>query len=262
MKIFALSDPHLSFGTPDKKMDRFGPQWVDHAAKIERAWRERVGPGDLVIVPGDISWAMHLDGARPDLEFLGRLPGTKILGKGNHDYWWSAISKVRRALPAGMHALQGDAVRVGDVVVGGTRLWDIPGASFRDWIDWKEDGRSDAASTMISPEPRGDEAAETARVWERELGRLARALAEIERLAGGDALRIAAVHYPPCVPELDETAATRAFEAAKVRHVVFGHLHSVKRDRPRPPFGERGGVRYHLSSCDWIDFIPTVVAET
>jgi predicted phosphohydrolase len=161
-----------------------------------------------------------------------------------------------------MHALQGDAVRVGDVVVGGTRLWDIPGASFRDWIDWRSDGGAGAKAEMISPEPRGDEAAETARLWERELGRLARALAEIERLSGGGALKIGAVHYPPCVPELDETAATRAFEAAKIRHVVFGHLHSVKRDRPRAPFGERGGVRYHLASCDWIDFAPLLVVET
>lgn len=265
MKVFALSDPHLSFGTPDKKMDRFGPQWVDHAGKIERAWRGVVGAGDLVIVPGDISWAMNLDGARPDLEFLGRLPGTKVLGKGNHDYWWSSITKVRGALPAGTLALQGDALRVGDVVVGGTRLWDIPGASFRDWIDWKSDGDTDAAEpqrAMISPEPRGDEAAETARLWARELGRLDRALAEVERLAGGDALRIAAVHYPPCVPELDATEATRAFEAAAIRHVVFGHLHSVKRNRPRPPFGELHGVRYHLASCDWIDFTPMLVAET
>lgn len=265
MKVFALSDPHLSFGTPDKKMDRFGPQWVGHAQKIERAWREVVGSGDLVIVPGDISWAMHLDGARPDLDFLARLPGTKVLGKGNHDYWWSAITKVRAALPAGTHALQGDAVRVGDVVVGGTRLWDIPGATFRDWIEWRSDEgevAGDAGRAMISPEPSADEAAETERIWERELGRLARALAEVGRLAGGDALRIAAVHYPPCVPELDETAATRAFEAASIRHVVFGHLHSVRRDRERVPFGERGGVHYHLASCDWIDFIPKRIAET
>jgi predicted phosphohydrolase len=203
---------------------------------------------------------MNLERARPDLEFLGRLPGTKILGKGNHDYWWSAISKVRAALPPKMHALQGDAVRVGDVAVGGTRLWDIPGASFRDWIDWRVDP-ADAAASMISPEPSGTDAAETERIWARELGRLERALADLVRVAGDDALRIAAVHYPPCVPELDPTAATRAFTAAGVRHVVFGHLHSVKRDRPRPPFGERDGVHYHLASCDWIDFTPQLVAE-
>jgi predicted phosphohydrolase len=273
MKVFALSDPHLSFGTPDKLMDRFGPQWVGHAAKIERAWRERVGADDLVIVPGDISWAMNLEGARPDLEFLGRLPGTKLLGKGNHDYWWSTISKVRGSLPPGMHALQGDAIRIGDVVVGGTRLWDIPGASFRDWIDWRVEpadaashgeggGHGGAGPTMISPEPGADVAAETERLWLRELGRLERALADIARLAGDDALRIAAVHYPPCDPELHETAATRAFEASAIRHVVFGHLHSVKRDRPRAPFGERGGVRYHFASCDWIDFTPQLVAQT
>jgi uncharacterized protein len=244
-------------------MDRFGAQWVGHPQKIEKAWRERVGERDLVLVPGDVSWAMTLEQARADLEFLGGLPGTKVLLKGNHDYWWSTISKVRAALPAGMHALQSDAVRIGDVVVGGTRLWDIPGASFRDWIDWRvETADPKAKATMISPEPGADAAAETARLWEREIGRLARALADLERLAGGDALRIAAVHYPPCDPELDETAATRAFEAAAVRHVVFGHLHSVKRDRPRAPFGERGGVRYHFMSCDWIDFTPQLVAET
>jgi predicted phosphohydrolase len=260
MKVFALSDPHLSFGTPGKEMDRFGPQWVGHPAKIERAWRERVQDDDLVLVPGDISWAMGLEKARPDLEFLGRLPGTKVLGKGNHDFWWSTITKVRQALPPKTFALQGDAVRVGDVVVGGTRLWDIPGASFRDWIDWKPDPGGKPLE-MISAEPSAEQAAETARLWERELGRLDRALAEIDHLATGGALRIAAVHYPPCDPELHPTAATAAFERAGVRHVVFGHLHSVKRDRGAP-FGERAGVRYHLASCDWIDFTPQLVAQT
>jgi predicted phosphohydrolase len=259
MKVFALSDPHLSFGTPGKEMDRFGPQWVGHPRKIESAWRERVGDGDLVLVPGDISWAMGLEKARPDLEFLGRLPGTKVLGKGNHDYWWSTITKVRQALPPKTFALQADAVRVGDVVVGGTRLWDIPGASFREWIDWKPEPGKPAE--MISAEPSAEQAAETARLWERELGRLERALAEIERLATGGALRIAAVHYPPCDPELRATAATRAFESSAIRHAVFGHLHSVRRDTPRAPFGERDGVRYHLASCDWIDFTPQLVAE-
>ena len=76
MRVFALSDTHLSFGMPGKAMDKFGPPWVDHAGRIERNWRAVVGDDDLVLVPGDISWAMRLDGphgASPDLEFLGRL---------------------------------------------------------------------------------------------------------------------------------------------------------------------------------------------
>jgi predicted phosphohydrolase len=255
MKVFALSDPHLALATPGKSMDRFGAQWRDHPAKIERAWRERVGDGDVVLVPGDISWAMTLEQARADLEFLGRLPGTKVLGKGNHDYWWSTISKVRAALPPQTFALQGDAVRIGDLAVCGTRLWDIPGASFHDRIDWTPDAKGE----VISAEPAAGEDAETERLYRRELGRLERALQELARLAGADALRIAALHYPPCDPELHPTEATRALVAGGVRHAVFGHLHAVKRERT--PFGMRDGVTYHLASCDWIDFAPILVAE-
>ncbi len=257
MRVFALSDPHLSFGTPNKAMDRFGPQWVGHPDKIERAWRERVGEKDLVLVPGDVSWAMTLEQARPDLEFLGRLPGSKLLVKGNHDYWWSTISKVRRALPPGMSALQGDAVRVGDVAIAGTRLWDVPEVSFRELIDWqpREGGAISAERTI-------EDAAEAARLFERELGRLERALAALQASAHGGALKIAATHFPPCGADLAPTRATERIEAAGVRHSIFGHLHSLRRDLPRPPFGERAGVRYALAACDWIDFAPLLVAET
>lgn len=255
MNVFALSDPHLSFGTPNKLMDRFGPQWVGHAAKIEKAWRERVGANDLVLVPGDVSWAMTLEQARPDLQFLGRLPGTKVLTKGNHDYWWSTISKVRAALPAGMHALQGDAVRVDDVVIAGTRLWDLPGVRFGEVIDWQ--GGADA---RISAERSLADESESLRIFERELGRLDRALAAMDALASDGALKIAATHYPPCGPRLEASRASELMERHGVRHAVFGHLHSLRRDLATSPFGAKGAITFTLASCDWIGFAPVVVA--
>jgi predicted phosphohydrolase len=258
MKVFALSDPHLSFGTPNKEMDRFGAQWVGHARKIEARWRERVGERDLVLVPGDVSWAMTLEQARPDLEFLGALPGVKVLVKGNHDYWWATISKVRRALPQGMHALQGDAVRVGDVAIGGTRLWDAPDVSFHDWIDWQPS----ATGAAISAERTLGDQEESRRIWERELGRLDRALAAMEQAAAGGALRIAATHYPPCGPDLAPTPASERIVRSGARHAIFGHLHSMKREPARVPFGERDGVKFTLAACDWIDFAPIEVAST
>jgi|SoiMethySBSTD1v2_1073268.scaffolds.fasta_scaffold517208_3 predicted phosphohydrolase len=236
-------------------MDRFGAQWVGHPQKIEKAWRERVGERDLVLVPGDVSWAMTLEQARADLEFLGGLPGTKVLLKGNHDYWWSTISKVRAAAPSSVKLLQGDALRVGNVAIGGARLWDAPGLSFHDWIDW-----TPAPGGAISAERSIDDAAESRKIWERELGRLERSLAEMERLAGGDALRIAATHYPPCGPALEPSPASERIARSGARHAVFGHLHSVRRDRGMP-FGEKDGVRYVLAACDWIDFAPILVAE-
>ncbi len=122
MRAFALSDPHLALGTPGKEMDMFGPQWVDHPTTMARSWDASVEPDDLVLVPGDISWAGNLEGAAADLAWLDARPGAKVLLKGNHEHWWHAISKVRAALPERMHALQGDAVRVGDVALCGTRL--------------------------------------------------------------------------------------------------------------------------------------------
>jgi hypothetical protein len=256
MRVFALSDPHLSFGTPNKAMDRFGPQWVNHAAKIEARWRERVGEGDVVLVPGDVSWAMTLEQARPDLEFLGRLPGTKVLVRGNHDFWWSTISKVRRALPPSLKALQGDAVRIGDVAICGTRLWDLPGVSFHDWIDWRP-----APAAAISAERTLEDEEESRRIFERELLRLDRALAALEEAARGGALRIAATHYPPCGADLARSPATERIERHGVRHAVFGHLHALRRDLPAAPFGTRGEVHYTLAACDWIDFAPIELAE-
>ena len=92
MRIFALGDPHLSLST-DKPMDIFGPNWDNHAARLEAAWRAAVKPEDAVLLPGDISWAMSLDEAKADLAFLAALPGTKVLLRGNHDYWWSTMNK-------------------------------------------------------------------------------------------------------------------------------------------------------------------------
>lgn len=255
MKLFALSDPHLSFGTPNKTMDRFGPQWVGHAQKIAVAWRERVAAEDVVLVPGDISWAMTLEQARPDLEFLAALPGEKVLLKGNHDYWWSTISKLRAALPPRMHAVQGDVVRIGGIAIAGTRLWDQPGVSFRDAIDWQP-----GPGGVVSAEPEGDDAAEAARLFERELGRLGRAMEALEREGRSAALRVAITHYPPCGADLAPTAATALIERSGARHCVFGHLHSLRRDLASAPFGRRPGIEYHLTSCDWIDFAPQLVA--
>src|SRR5262249_47822628 len=111
MAVFAISDLHLGFAV-DKPMDRFGPQWAGHPEKIERAWRERVAEGDTVLVCGDTSWALKLDDAAPDLAFVGRLPGRKLLIRGNHDYWWGSLAKVRRSLPPGVDLLQNDARQI------------------------------------------------------------------------------------------------------------------------------------------------------
>ena len=134
MAVFALADLHLSFSAPFaaapgeeaqvyKPMDRFGENWRAHDRQIYAHWQERVGERDTVLLPGDISWAMNLAEASFDLDFLAKLPGRKILSRGNHDYWWQGPRKVRAALPGNMEMIQNDCIRLRDWAICGSRGW-------------------------------------------------------------------------------------------------------------------------------------------
>ena len=259
MRIFAIGDPHLSLSTPEKSMEPFGPKWHRHAERLAENWRAAIGEDDLVLVPGDISWALKLDRATTDLEYLGELPGTKVISKGNHDYWWSSNAKVRAALPARMHAVQGEAVRVGRVVVGGTRLWDVPGVDFDGLIDCRPNPLNPDAEN--SRERSEEQVARDLALYEREVGRLKLALEAIEAEAAEGDLRVVMVHYPPCSATLEPNELTALFEAHRIDHVVFGHLHSLYDPLPAVPFGERTGVRYHLTSLDYLDCQPAEIAS-
>ncbi len=227
MRLFAIGDLHLS-GGDDKPMDVFGPQWDRHFFHIRDHWLKLVGEQDTVLIPGDISWAMHLEEARADLEEIGRLPGRKILCKGNHDYWWNSISQVRSVLPAGITALQHNAADLGEAVVCGTRGWVLP-----------------AAETQLS--------AEDQKICRREAERLRLALEEASDLARGRPI-IVMTHYPPLTADGAETIFSTLLEQYKVHTAVYGHLHGTGIQNGRN--GECRGVRYHLVSCDSIGFCP------
>ena len=125
MSIFAIGDLHLPGG--DKKpMDVFGAHWERHFERICADWQSRVKPEDIVLIPGDISWAMQLGDALNDLREIAKLPGTILLLRGNHDFWWSSLSQLRACLPKNMHAMQNDAFDAGECVFCGTRGWTIP----------------------------------------------------------------------------------------------------------------------------------------
>lgn len=95
MAIWAIADLHLSF-SEDKPMDVFGENWKNHEEKIKQDWMSKVADNDLVLLPGDFSWSMYLEDTLSDFEFINNLPGKKILLKGNHDYWWTTVTKMRQ----------------------------------------------------------------------------------------------------------------------------------------------------------------------
>ena len=220
MAVFAIADLHLP--ARQKPMDVFGEHWKDHFERISRDWQSRVFPGDIVLLPGDISWAMHLEDALEDLRRIGRLPGIKVLLRGNHDYWWNSIGRVRRALPEDMYALQNDSIRLGGRLFAGSRGWMLPGPEL--------------------PE-------EDLRIYNRERLRLEMSLQSARRLDSIAPITVM-MHFPPLS---EETAGfSDLLERYGVSDCVYGHLHG-------PAIygairGERGGVRYHQVSCDGLDF--------
>lgn len=224
MKIFAISDLHISTNT-NKPMDIFGGNWVGYLEKIRADWLEKVSEDDLVLIGGDISWAMSIEDAKKDIESLLNLKGKKVLIKGNHDYWWSGIGKVRDMLPENFYALQNDSIRFDGVVICGSRCWSVPGSP-----DFNEQDK---------------------KLYLRETERLKLSLKSAEKLKqDGDKL-IALVHYPPFNVKREDTEFTKIFEEYGVDLVVYGHLHgkSVRADK----LVIKNGVKYYLTSCDQVD---------
>ena len=213
-------------------MDVFGSQWDRHFFHIAENWRAAVREEDAVLIPGDISWAMQLKDAEPDLRAIGELPGRKVLCKGNHDYWWNSLTRVRAVLPSGMTALQHDAADLGPCVVCGTRGWMIP-----------------TAGMPLPPED--------LKIYRRELTRLEMALDSARRLADGRPV-VAMLHYPPLTASEKDSGFTELLEAYGVMTAVYGHLHGA--GIAQGFTGEHRGVRYELVSCDSLNFSPLEIA--
>lgn len=229
--VFAIGDLHLA-GAVDKPMDIFGKHWENHWERIQKDWEERVSSQDIVLIPGDISWAMKLSDAKIDLENIAKLPGKKILIKGNHDYWWSSVSKVRSVLPSSIRVLQNDSVLESGYTFCGTRGW-------------------------INPEMK-DFTQQDAKVYNREVQRLKLSLdsANLQQQVWGDTdngkTLIVMLHYPPFVDKGQPTEMVNTLTQYKPHHVVYGHLHG---EGCRIAFeGEYEGTEYHLVSCDYLNF--------
>ena len=225
MSVFAISDLHLSINNP-KPMDIFGPTWDNYLDSIRADWQNKVTDQDIVIIAGDISWAMTLDDAIVDLEYISNFgPGKKIIIRGNHDYWWSTISKVRSILPQDIYAIQNDCVKFDNIILCGTRGWILPEREPLDAQDQK--------------------------IVDREVIRLEMTLKEASKnLQPGDEI-VCIMHYPPFNSKREDSPFTRLIEDYGIKKVVYGHLHgsSCKAD----PVVIKNGVTYYLTSCDKID---------
>ncbi len=248
MSIWAIGDLHLAFSNPSKDMSFFGHPWENYAEKIEAHWINCIQKEDIVLIPGDICWANNLENAKIDLEWLEKLPGTKVISKGNHDYWWASNAKMEANLPPSIHFIHNNAVHLHvqgkKIAFGGTRLWDCTEYDFMPFITFKQNPRARKESTPPTEE-------QTLEIFKKEQERLRISLKCMDPNAD---YKIALIHYPPIGASLLPSTTSDILEEFKVDICVFGHLHNVKENTL--PFGSVNGTKYVFTSADYLDFKP------
>ena len=270
MKVWAIGDLHLSGASP-KPMEKFGEQWKNHDEKISAAWRDMVAVDDLVVVAGDTSWAMKLQEAIIDLEWLAQLPGSKVLIKGNHDYWWSSLSKMRSIAPESVEFIHNSAVRVNDVVVAGTRGWMLPvriaphlsvgEAIYCTSPYYERNCKNAGQSDFIYKNYEAGEGVELGnwtendeKILAREIGRLTLSLDAAQKLSDPNCILLVAMHYSPIYPDGTDSPFTELLEQHEPKVVVYGHLHDAAQSEIFE--GQRGATNYRLVSADYVGFQP------
>lgn len=224
MAIYAISDLHLAFNT-DKPMDIFGEKWMNHDEKIRDSWLEMVKEDDVVLIAGDISWAMKSSDSIDDLNWIDSLPGKKIISKGNHDYWWGSITKLN-SMYENTKFLQNNYYTYEDYAICGTRGWICPG--------------SDKFTTKDQ------------KIYSRELIRLRLSLEEGKK-AGYNKF-IVMIHYPPTNEKFQKSEIQEILKEYNVEKVIYGHLHGPALGKVLD--GVVDGIEYIMTSADYVNFSP------
>ena len=215
-------------GGQDKPMGVFGEHWDNHWEKIKNNWVRNITDDDIVIIPGDISWAMSMEEAKSDLKGIADLPGKQVFVKGNHDFWWSSYSKVAGILEDNQMIIQNNSCKIANVVVAGSRGWLCP-----DSPEFKE----------------SDE-----KIYRREAIRLELSLEDAQKKADKKSALIVAMHFPPFAIDKKSTLFTEILEKYSPECVVFGHIHSPKTAQSYNV--KINGIRYVMAACDSINFEP------
>lgn len=236
MSVYAISDLHLAFFT-EKPMDVFGDHWEDHAIKIKENWTRTVKENDLVVLPGDTSWAMTLDEFLSDIMFIEELPGHKIISKGNHDYWWQTEKKLKEFKSSNrietVTFLHNNAYifehEGKEYSICATRGWKCPGDT-----DFNQDDM---------------------KVYKRELQRLE---TSIQKGMNGEREMLVFIHYPPFNNKKEESGFTEILERYKIKKCFYGHLHGrmVHEKALIGKLDNESLTEYYLVSCDYLGFSP------
>ncbi len=229
MSIYTIGDLHLSF-KENKPMSIFGDNWEGHEEKIKKNWIENVKEDDLVVLPGDFSWSMYLKDTDKDFEYLNDLPGKKFLLKGNHDYWWTTITSMRKFLEQNefknIDFIYNNAYEFENCIIAGTRGWS-------------------------QTEENDDK-----RLLKREVIRLELSIQNGITTYGEDKEIILFMHYPPInssnIIKNESNEFIELMQKYKIKKCFYGHLHSTSIKEAVE--GKYFGIDFKLVSADGLDF--------
>ena len=230
MALYAISDLHLSLSV-DKPMDVFGKHWERYMERIKYNWEKEIVDDDYVLIPGDVSWATYLEQIYEDFNFINQLPGIKIISKGNHDYWWSTVSKLEKYVKENnfntIRFLHNNSFTYKDAVICGTRGWNCPG------------------DEQFSQE---DE-----KIYNRELVRLELSLNQGIKNSFKEI--IVALHYPPVNKDKDMASGfMQLLKKYNVNTCIYGHLHGEAQKDAL--IGMHEGIQFYLVASDYMNFSP------
>lgn len=227
MALYVIGDLHLCLGAP-KPMDVFGGNWVGYMEKLEQGMGV-IGPDDTTVLLGDLSWALDLQSAEADFAWIDRIPGKKIILKGNHDYWWSTASKFYKFCGekgfSNQFILNNNHYEYEGWAICGTRGW---------FFEEERSGEHDE------------------KVFKRELIRL-----EASLKSAGDLPKMVFLHYPPRYRGYECREILDLLEKYEVRRCFYGHLHG-----PSHALAMQGvwdGVDFRLVAADYLNFSPLQV---
>lgn len=240
MSLYTIADLHLStFDETQKSMEVFGKSWADYMTRIENNWRHLITDEDTVVIPGDVSWALSLEESLSDLKFLDSLPGKKILGKGNHDFWWSTMKKhevfFEKNGIKSISFLFNNAHETDRFIIAGTRGWynDEDAANAPDNTDFEK-------------------------LTNRENLRLRASLEAAKKMQASSPEKdiIVFMHFPPFWNGKASDGLIESLKEYGIKRVYFGHIHGNYTVEPHFVYE---GIDMHIISADYLKFIPKLV---
>lgn len=239
MAVFVIADLHLDTLTNQKSMEIFGNKWQGYLEKIKNNWTRVVGENDTVVIPGDISWALATENSVPDLKWIDSLPGKKIIMKGNHDFWWSTVSKLNAIFEQNgittIDILYNNAIEVENYILAGSRGWFV------------DKSQQNAKMSNVDHE----------KIINREVIRLKLSLDAAQKLREATQKEIIAFfHFPPIWGDFECKEILYILKQYNISRCYFGHIHGCYAQNA-PIIWEN--IEFRIISADFIDFIPRII---